>query len=93
MVQIKKSHMKETIIYILSQIIVGRLIHVSDSKNIKQQGEFMGITLLLQIKPPCPMTDITAGIFIFYCISLSGTMFYSFVSILIYCIFLSGMLS
>ncbi|WZZ60244.1 hypothetical protein YC2023_060351 [Brassica napus] len=29
------------------QIIVGRLLRFWDSKNIKKQGEIMGITLLL----------------------------------------------
>ncbi|KAH0924895.1 hypothetical protein HID58_017151 [Brassica napus] len=30
-----------------AQFIVGRLLRFWDSKNIKKQGEFMGITLLL----------------------------------------------
>ena len=29
-----------------AQMIVGRLLRFWDSKNIKKQGEFMGITLL-----------------------------------------------
>uniref|UniRef100_M4E6X0 Uncharacterized protein n=1 Tax=Brassica campestris TaxID=3711 RepID=M4E6X0_BRACM len=30
-----------------AQFVVGRLLRFWDSKNIKKQGEFMGITLLL----------------------------------------------